>query len=64
MQTSFSDLLPAFKTDSAGFKPCYSEDKSNASAHQVSQGHWDHVALGIADKNGQTGGGFVNYLGD
>jgi hypothetical protein len=42
----------------------YSDEKSDASSHQMGKGYGDHVGVRVADKNGQAGGGLVNYFGD
>ena len=42
----------------------YPDENSDASSHQMGKGHRDHIGLGVADKNGQAGGGLVNYFSD
>ena len=64
MLTGFSDLVAESNRVSDGCKPLYPDENSDASAHQMGKGYGDHIGLGVADKNGQAGGGLVNYFSD
>jgi hypothetical protein len=54
-----SNLVPDFNRGFTGFKPSYSNQKSDASSHQMGKGYGGHVGVGVGDKNGQAGGGLV-----
>ena len=64
MLTRLSDFVPESKRGSGGFIIEYTCKKSDASSHQVGKGHGDRVSVGVADKNGQAGGGLVYYFSD
>jgi hypothetical protein len=54
-----SDLVPDSNSAFTGFRPEYSDKKSDTASHQMGKGHGGHVGVGVGDKNGQAGGGLV-----
>ena len=58
------NLVPDSTRCFTGFKPEYNDKKTDTASHQMGKGHGGHVGMGVGDKNGQTGGGLVDYFSD